>query len=170
MISDKLFSALNDQVNYEFYSAQIYLAMQAYCASEDLNGFANFFKVQVEEERFHAAKFFDYIIDMNGKVIITGFEDPDTDFNSMITVFKNTLGHEQIVTKRIYNLMDIANEEKEHATISFLKWFIDEQIEEEKTDNSIIKRLDRIGDDKAALYMLDTELMQRVFTPPTPVV
>lgn len=169
MISDKLFSALNDQVNYEFYSAQIYLAMQAYCASEDLNGFANFFKVQVEEERFHASKFFDYIIDMNGKVIITGFENPDTDFNSMLTVFKNTLEHEQIVTKRIYNLMDIATEEKEHATISFLKWFIDEQIEEEKTDNSIIKRLARIGEDKAALYMLDAELMLRVFTPPTPV-
>ncbi|WP_026882001.1 ferritin [Clostridium akagii] len=169
MISDKLFSALNDQVNYEFYSAQIYLAMQAYCASEDLNGFANFFKVQVEEERFHASKFFDYIIDMNGKVIITGFENPDTDFNSMLTVFKNTLEHEQIVTKRIYNLMDIATEEKEHATISFLKWFIDEQIEEEKTDNSIIKKLQRIGEDKAALYMLDAELMLRVFTPPTPV-
>ena len=169
MISDKLFSALNDQVNYEFYSAQIYLAMQAYCASEDLNGFANFFKVQVEEERFHASKFFDYIIDMNGKVIITGFENPDTDFNSMLTVFKNTLEHEQIVTKRIYNLMDIATEEKEHATISFLKWFIDEQIEEEKTDNSIIKKLERIGEDKAALYMLDAELMLRVFTPPTPV-
>ena len=166
MISDKLFSALNDQVNYEFYSAQIYLAMQAYCASEDLNGFANFFKVQVEEERFHASKFFDYIIDMNGKVIITGFENPDTDFNSMLTVFKNTLGHEQIVTKRIYNLMDIATEEKEHATISFLKWFIDEQIEEEKTDNSIIKKLERISEDKAALYMLDAELMLRVFTPP----
>lgn len=169
MISDKLFSALNDQVNYEFYSAQIYLAMQAYCASEDLNGFANFFKVQVEEERFHASKFFDYIIDMNGKVIITGFENPDTDFNSMLAVFKNTLEHEQIVTKRIYNLMDISTEEKEHATISFLKWFIDEQIEEEKTDNSIIKKLQRIGEDKAALYMLDAELMLRVFTPPTPV-
>ncbi len=166
MISDKLFSALNDQVNYEFYSAQIYLAMQAYCASEDLNGFANFFKVQVEEERFHASKFFDYIIDMNGKVIITGFENPDTDFNSMLTVFKNTLEHEKIVTKRIYNLMDIASEEREHATISFLKWFIDEQIEEEKTDNSIIKKLERIGEDKAALYMLDAELMLRVFTPP----
>ena len=167
MISDKLFSSLNDQVNYEFYSAQIYIAMQAYCASEDLNGFANFFKVQVEEERFHASKFFDYIIDMNGKVIITGFENPDTDFNSMLTLFKNTLEHEQIVTKRIYNLMDIATEEKEHATISFLKWFIDEQIEEEKTDNSIIKKLERIGEDKAALYMLDAELMLRVFTPPS---
>ncbi len=169
MISDKLFSALNDQVNYEFYSAQIYLAMQAYCASEDLNGFANFFKVQVEEERFHATKLFNYIIDMNGKVIITGFENPDTDFNSMLTVFKDTLNHEQIVTKRIYNLMDIATDEKEHATISFLKWFIDEQIEEEKTDTSIIKRLERIGEDKAAFYMLDAELMLRVFTPPVTV-
>ena len=167
MISEKLFSALNDQVNYEFYSAHIYLAMQAYCASEDLTGFENFFKVQIEEERFHANKFFNYIIDMDGKVVIKGMENPNNEFGSMLDAFKATLNHEKTVTERIYNLMDIATNEKEHATISFLKWFIDEQTEEEKTVSTILKRLERIGDDKAALYMLDAELSQRVFTPPT---
>ncbi|SMC26271.1 ferritin [Clostridium acidisoli DSM 12555] len=169
MISEQLLSALNDQLNYEYYSAHIYLAMQAYCASEDLDGFANFFKVQVDEERFHASKFFDYIIDMNFNVEITGFDNPTTKFDSMIDVFRSTLEHEKHVTERIYKLMDIATNEREHATISFLKWFIDEQIEEEKTITAILKRLERIGDDKAALYILDSELMQRVFTPPATV-
>lgn len=167
MISEKLFSTLNDQVNYEYYSAHIYLAMQAYCASEDLPGFENFFKVQIEEERFHASKFFTYIVDMGGKVLIKGMDNPNNEFGSMLDVFKATLAHEQFVTERIYNLMDIATNEREHATISFLKWFIDEQTEEEKTVSTILKRLDRIGDDKAALYMLDAELSQRTFTPPT---
>lgn len=167
MISEKLFSALNDQVNYEYYSAHIYLAMQAYCAAEDLPGFENFFKVQIEEERFHASKFFNYIIDMDGKVVIKGMDNPRNEFGSMIDVFKATLSHEKFVTERIYNLMDIATNEKEHATTSFLKWFIDEQTEEEKTVSTILKRLERIDNDSAALYMLDNELSQRVFTPPT---
>ncbi|MDP4144870.1 MAG: ferritin [Bacillota bacterium] len=169
MISEGLFKELNSQTNYEFASAHLYLAMQAYCEAQDLPGFSNFFKVQVEEEKFHAMRFFNYINQMNGRVIITSINEPQNEFGSMLELFKETLKHEQEITQRIYNLMNIATEEREHATISFLKWFIDEQVEEETTVTNVIKRLERIGDDPAALYMLDQELAQRTFTPPTTV-
>ncbi|SHJ36016.1 ferritin [Geosporobacter subterraneus DSM 17957] len=166
MISEKLFAELNDQVKYELFSSNLYLAMAAYCASEDLNGFANFFRVQAEEEKFHAMKFFDYIIERNGRVTISALDQPENQYTSMLDAFQKGYVHEQFVTKRIYDLMDIAMDEREHATISFLKWFIDEQVEEESTFNGIIKKLERIGNDTNALYMLDAELAQRVFTPP----
>lgn len=167
MLSEKLMTAINDQINFEFYSINVYIAMQAYCAANDLEGFANFFKVQVQEENFHAIKFFNYLNQMNGRVTIAALPAPKNDFESILHVFKEGLEHEKTVTKRVYNLMDIATDEREHATISLLKWFIDEQVEEENTFSGIIKRLERIGDDSAALYMLDSELINRVFTPPT---
>ncbi|OEF98077.1 ferritin [Vulcanibacillus modesticaldus] len=166
MLSGKLLNALNDQMNFEFESASIYLAMSAYCASEDLDGFAHFFRVQVEEERFHAMKFFDFINDKGGRVIVKGYEDPENEFDSIIDVFEKALEHEKLVTKRIYALQDIATEEKEYSTISFLNWFIDEQVEEEATFESLVKKLKRIGNDSSALYMLNDELAKRVFTPP----
>lgn len=167
MLSDKLMKSINDQINYELYSGNVYLAMQAYFASNDLDGFANFFKVQIQEENFHANKFFNYLNQMDGRVIIDAMPAPQNDFESVLHVFKEALAHEKTVTQRIYHLMDIATEEKEHATISLLKWFIDEQVEEENTFGSIVKRLERMGADSAALYMLDSELAARVFTPPT---
>ena len=166
MISVKLFLKLNSQINYEYHSANVYLAMAAYCEAENLSGFANFFHVQVQEETFHASRFFTYINEMQGKVIIKGMPDPENDFKSMLDVFKVSLAHEKSVTSRIYELMDIATEEKEHATISFLKWFIDEQVEEENTLINIIKKLERIENDANAFYTLDSELALRVFTPP----
>jgi ferritin len=166
MISEKLFLKLNSQINYEYHSANVYLAMAAFCESENLSGFANFFKVQVQEETFHASRFFTYINEMQGRVIIKGMPDPKNDFNSMLDIFKASLAHEKTVTSRIYDLMDAATEEKEHATISFLKWFIDEQVEEENTLVNIIKKLERIQNDANALYTLDTELAARVFIPP----
>lgn len=166
MISEKLMHELNEQIKYEFFSANLYLAMAAYCASEDLPGFANFFKVQAEEERFHAMKFFDYVIEMGGRAKMSALDEPQNDFSSVLETFKVGYGHEQFVTKRIYRLMDIAMEEREHATISFLKWFVDEQVEEEASFSSLVKKLERMGDNPNALYMLDAELAQRVFTPP----
>lgn len=166
MISERLFQKLNEQINYEYHSANVYTAMAAYCESLDLKGFSNFFKVQVEEERFHASRFFSYINDMQGRVWIKGMPDPANEFDSPLALFKAALAHERSVTARIYELMDVANEEREHATISFLKWFIDEQVEEENTAISIIKRLERIKEDANGLYTLDGELAARVFTPP----
>lgn len=167
MLSERLLRALNDQVNYEYYSEYVYLAMSSYCESEDLKGFANFFKVQAQEERFHATKFFNYIYQMGGRVYLKGFPEPANDFEEILNTFIDGYRHEQEVTRRIYELSDIAAEEREHATISFLKWFIDEQVEEEDTFNTLIKRLKRIEGNSAALYLLDEELAARTFTPPT---
>lgn len=166
MISERLFEKLNSQINFEYHSANIYQAMAAFCDSQDLKGMSNFFQVQVEEERFHASRYYTYINDMQGRVFIDGMPKPQNEFDSILAVFKAALEHEKIVTSRIYELMDIATDEREHATISFLKWFIDEQVEEENTLISIIKKLERIQSDVNALYVLDAELATRVFTPP----
>lgn len=167
MLSEKLLNALNDQVNYEFESAHYYLALAAYCADQDLDGFAHFFVIQAEEERFHAMKFYNYINEMDGRVTLTSMNEPKNDFASVIDVFEYALNHEKSVTKRIYNLMDLATEEREHATISVLQWFIDEQVEEEASMKTIIKKLKRLGDNSHGIFMLDQELGQRTFTPPT---
>lgn len=111
--------------------------------------------------------FFDFINRMNGDVIIEGLDKPDANFKNLHDVFKKGYKHEQFVTSRIYLLMDIATEEREHATISFLKWFVDEQVEEEESFFGIMKKLEMIGDNINALYSLDQELAQRVFVPPT---
>lgn len=166
MISERLFNELNKQMNFEFYSAHLYLAMAAYCAAEDFDGFSNFFKVQAEEEKFHAMKFYNYINEMNGRLTLQAMREPQNDYETLLDVFNVAYAHEKVVTSKIYNLTDIATEEKEHATISLLKWFIDEQVEEESNFNGLIKRLARINDDPTSIYMLDTELATRVFVPP----
>ncbi|MDF2674515.1 MAG: ferritin [Clostridiales bacterium] len=167
MISEVLNNAINEQIKYEFYSAHLYLAMAAYCESQDLPGFANFFKVQYQEENSHAMKFFDYINQRNGRVKLFSLDEPKNEYASVLETFMDGYAHEQVVTKRIYNLSDLAMDERDHATMSFLKWFIDEQVEEESNFDSIIKKLTRIKDDTSALYNLDAELAARVYVPPT---
>ncbi|MCT8138941.1 ferritin [Anaerobacillus sp. CMMVII] len=166
MVSENLVKALNEQMNFEFESAQVYLAMAAYCSAESLDGFANFFIVQAEEERFHAMKFFNFINDIGHRAIITGFENPSNEYKSMLDAFEKGLAHEKLVTKKIYNLADIALNEREHATMTFLKWFIEEQVEEEASFDTIIQKLKRIENDSNAFFMLDNEFATRTFTPP----
>lgn len=163
MLSEKLHAALNEQMNYEFYSAHAYLAMAAYCSNESYDGFANFFLVQAEEERFHAMKFYNFINDMGYRATIDGFGSPGNEFSSLLDAFKHALEHEKEVTKRIYQLADIALEEREHATMAFLRWFIDEQVEEEASFNTLIAKISRIENDSNAIFMLDSELAQRSF-------
>lgn len=166
MISEKLLAELNLQIKYEFYSAHLYLAAAAYCYSIDLDGFANFFIVQAEEERFHAMKFFNFVNDMDCVIDIQGLETPPAKYEDIADLIAKSLDHEKFVTSRIYHLMDIAVEEKEHATISLLKWFIDEQVEEEATLKAILQKLKRANGDVSILYALDDEKAQRIFTPP----
>ena len=167
LVSQKLIKALNDQYNYELLSAHYYLAMAAYCTEEDLDGCANFFMQQAAEERFHADKFYDYITEVDGRVLITAIDAPQNNFKSLCDVFKMALEHEQSVTKRVYGLMDIANDEREHATKNFLNWFVEEQVEEEATMKEIIKRIERVGDEGHGIFMLDKELGERVFSAPS---
>jgi ferritin len=166
MISDSLMDSLNQQMNYEFFSSNLYLAMGAYCSAENYDGFANFFLVQAEEERFHAMKIFKFLNTLGRRVTISGLDTPNNEYNSVLNAFEQAYEHEREVTKRIYDLSDDALNEREHATIHFLKWFIDEQVEEEATFDSIIQKLKRIDNDSNAFFMLDTELGKRTFSVP----
>ncbi|MGO1368988.1 ferritin [Senegalia sp. (in: firmicutes)] len=165
MASEKMLQALNDQMNFEYVSANYYLAMAAYCADEDFEGIENFFMVQADEERFHARKFYDYINDRDGRVKISQMEEPKNEFSSIKEAFETVLDHEKKVTSRINDLMKLAHEESDYATISFLNWFVDEQVEEEASMKTIIAKLNRIGESAQGLFMLNKELGARTFTP-----
>ncbi|RSL34087.1 ferritin [Salibacterium salarium] len=163
MMSEKLRDGLIDQMNYEFYSAHAYMAAAAYCSAENLDGFANFFLVQAEEERFHGMKFYHFLNDMGERAIVKGFDSPNNTFTSVLDVFEKGLEQEKDVTQRIYKLADIALDEREHATMNFLNWFIEEQIEEESLFDDLIQKLNRIDRDSNALFMLEEELGKRKF-------
>lgn len=165
MLSDKLLTKLNEQITHEFYSAHYYLAMAAYFMKEDLDGFANFFVVQAEEERFHAMKFFDFINDQGEKAVITGFKDPKRDFKSTEEIFTLALEHEKLVSSLINELINLAQEEKHYPSISFLQWFIDEQVEEEANMNKLLSKVKRVGEQGHGILMIDKELAARTFTP-----
>lgn len=166
-MNDELAKALNDQMNFEFYSAHVYLAMAAYCSSENVDGFANFFLVQAEEERFHGMKLYKFLNDRGQRATIQALGEPFNDYQSILEAFEQGYKHEIANTKRFYNLSDLAIDSREHATINFLKWFIDEQVEEEALFDGIITKLKRINQDSNAFYMMDTEFAARTFTPPT---
>jgi ferritin len=166
MLSEKMIAALNGQINKEMYSAYLYMDMSAHCTYEGLDGFANWFMVQYNEEISHAMKIYDYVNDQGGKVVLEAIEKPPESFGTPLEMFEATLNHEQFITKSIYDLVTLANEEKDYATQIFLQWFVTEQIEEEANDNELIAKLKLIGEDGNGLYMLDKELLTRVFTPP----
>ncbi|MBD2867712.1 ferritin [Paenibacillus arenilitoris] len=165
-MNDGLAVALNEQMNFEFYSAHVYLAMAAYCSGESLDGFANFFIVQAEEERFHAMKIYKFLNDRGRRATLSALGEPNNEYTSILDAFEHGYKHEQENTRRFYHLSDLAMNDREHATINFLKWFIDEQVEEEALFDSIIQKLKRIDKDSNAFYMLDAEFATRSFTPP----
>ena len=167
MLSKHLNEELNNQIMYEFFSAHLYLAMAAKFESLDFAGALNYMKVQAEEEKSHAMKIFDFIAEKGGDIEILGFETPVVKGNYILEIFEETLEHEQWVTKRINLLMDIAQEERDYSAISFLNWFIDEQVEEESNADAIIKKLRLIGDNGNGLYQMDKELATRVFVDDT---
>ncbi len=166
MISKKMEKALNGQLNAELYSAYLYLSMAAYFESADLAGFANWMRVQDAEERLHAMKFYDYIIERGGRVTLGPIQAPPSDWDSPLAVFEATLTHEQKVTGLINDLMDLAREEKDNASEIFLQWFVNEQVEEEDNAGKVLGQLKLIKDSPQALFMMDREMGQRVFTPP----
>ncbi|MFW6276718.1 MAG: ferritin [Bacteroidota bacterium] len=161
MIKEIIQEAINRQIVREMYSSNLYLAMAAYYASINLNGFANWMHVQAEEETQHALKFYDYLIDRGCQVKIGRIEAPPSQWDSPLHAFQNALEHEQKVTQWIYELADLAIDERDHATSSLLQWFIDEQVEEEATTGEMVDRLKLAGDSKGGLFMLDNELKQR---------
>jgi len=165
MLSEKMEEALNEQINKEMYSAYLYMAMSAHSKHIGLDGFANWFMVQYQEEMTHAMKIYDYINEQGGKVKLKAIKEPPSEFESPLDMFEKTLEHEKFITKSINELMDLAIKENDHATQIFLHWFVTEQIEEEANDNEIIAKLKLVGDGNG-LFMLDKELAARIFTPP----
>lgn len=166
MISKNMEKALNDQVNAELYSAYLYLSMESFFKSQNLNGFANWMRVQTQEEVSHAMKIYDFINERGGRVILKAIEGPQTKWDSPFAVFEAVYAHEQKVTGLINKLVDLAIKENDHATNNFLQWFVNEQVEEESSADEIVQQLKMMKDAPGGMFMLDRELGQRVFTPP----
>ncbi len=166
MLSKEMEQRLNDQINEELYSSYLYLSMSAWFEHQGLNGFAKWMKVQAEEEKFHADKFYNYVHERDGRVILRAIEAPPSDFSSSREVFTEALNHEIKVTGLINGLADLAVTEKDHATNQFLQWFIEEQVEEEASVRQVLDELKLTGDAGGGLFMLNRELGQRTFTPP----
>lgn len=167
MLSKTIEETFNDQLNYEMYSANIYMAMAAWFDSQNLVGFAHWMKVQYEEEMFHAMKFYNFINERGGRVVMKAIAEPSNEWDSPLAAFENALAHERIVTGRINELVVQATDEKDHASVNFLQWFVGEQVEEEANVDGVIQQLKLVEGAPGGLFMLDRELGQRVFTPPT---
>lgn len=166
MISKKLQDALNDQLNAELYSSYLYLSMSAYFQSANLAGFAGWMRIQAQEELVHVMKFYDYIGERGGKVTLGAVDGPPTEWKSPLAAFEQAYAHEQMVTGRINDLVNLAIDERDHATNGFLQWFVTEQVEEEATADAVVQKLKLIGDDGGGMFMVDQEMGARVFTPP----
>ncbi len=166
MLTDKMEKAINGQINAELYSEYLYLAMAAWFQEQDLPGFAGWMRIQVQEERFHAMKMFDHVLERGGTIDLGAIEAPPGDWKSPLDVFKATLEHEQKVTGLINDLVYLARDERDNATEIFLQWFVKEQVEEEDTASGILGQLKLVEGSPQTLFLMDRELGQRVFTPP----
>lgn len=153
--------AMNEQIKNELFSAYQYLSMAAYCESENLPGFAQWMRAQAREETEHAMKFYDFILDRNGRVVLRGVDGPVVEFGSPLEVFEKALEYERKVTAMINDLYGLAVEENDYASQTFLQWFVTEQVEEEKNAGDVVDTLKMIGDGSEALFLLDRELGQR---------
>jgi ferritin len=161
MISDAMKQQLLQQLNEEFYSAYLYLAMSAYCSKIEFNGAARWLKFQYDEEIGHATKIYNYLVDQGVHVVLDAIRQPPSDFGTMLEVFKASLKHEQKMSEGLNVLSDLALKEKDHATYNLLQWFVNEQVEEEATLGEILSKLKLVKDDGYGLLMVDNELGSR---------
>lgn len=165
MLTQKLQDALNEQINKEFFAEYLYLSMSAYLESIEMEGFANYFNVQAQEEHFHAMKMFNFVHDKGGRVILKSLKEPKSEFASVMDVIQESLAHEKFVTRSINELMDIAIKENDHSVKSFLEWYVDEQVEEEATISRLLAKLKLINGEGLGLLTLDNQLGMRKYQP-----
>lgn len=163
MLNKQVEEALNAQINAEMWSAYLYLSMASYCHAQGLSGIAKWFEVQFKEEQDHAMIFFKHIISRNGNVKLKAIETVPTEWKSPLNMYEETLKHEQEITNLINKLFELATKENDYATQSMLKWFIDEQVEEEDNAQTIIDNLKMIKDNGYGLFMIDKELAARTY-------
>lgn len=161
MIGKKVEGALNEQMKKEIYSSYLYLAMAAHFESVNLRGLARWMRVQSQEEYGHGMKIFDYLVERGGKVILQQIDAPQMKWESTRKVFEDAYQHEQKVTRSISDLVELSKTGNDHATEVFLQWFVKEQVEEEASALDIVQKLRLIGNEGAALFMLDGELGKR---------
>lgn len=166
MLTEKMEAALNNQINKELYSSYLYLSMVSYFDSIDMEGCAAWMKAQVQEEIIHAMKMFDYVSECGGRVTLEAIDKPQADWSSPLAAFEHAYEHEKYVTSLINDLMNVAIEEKDHATQIFLQWFITEQVEEEASASGVVQKLKLAGD--SGLFLVDRELGQRAMPVPVP--
>ena len=161
MLSQKLQDAINEQINSEFYAAHLYLSMAAFCDTRSLGGFSHWLKLQYNEELSHAMKLFEFITDRGGRVMLQSIEQPPVEFESIGAIMRLALEHEQMVTAKIDTLYELALDERDYSAHVLLEWFVDEQVEEEKSLTEIIDHLEMVGNDGTGLLLLDARLGAR---------
>lgn len=161
-MNDKIYKALNEQIKHEFYSSYLYLAIASYFDNIPLEGMAKWFKKQAAEEHEHGMKIYNYINDRNMQVDLQAIDKPSAKFKSVEQIFEQALAHEKKVTHWINEIYEMALKEKDHATAVFLQWFISEQVEEEKNAQDNLDQIKLIGDDKAALFVIDQNFSKKV--------
>lgn len=166
MISQKMQDALNNQINEELFSAYLYYAMSAYFHDINLNGFAQWMKAQAVEEMGHAARFFNHVIDRDGRVDLKAIKKPQKEWKSPLAAFQAAYEHECYISGKIHDLVSIAEKEKDRAVRPMLEWFVEEQVEEEASAKEIMDQLKLMGDSNSVMFMLDRELNQRQVTMP----
>ncbi len=161
-------TAFNDHLNAELFSSYLYLSMANYFAAENLEGMAQWMRIQVEEERIHALKFLDFINERGGRVTLGQIDQPKLKWQNALNVFEEAYAHECMISGKINDLLDVAREQSDHAAAAFLQWFISEQVEEEATALAIVGKLKLVGDHSMGLLMMDQQLAQRVPSAPDP--
>ena len=161
MMSKTMQDAFNEQMKQEFYSSYLYLSMSAYCDAANLPGLAHWMRAQAREEANHAMKIFDHLLDRGGRIQLHPIGQPPSSFGSAREVFEQAHQHEQEVTSSINRVYGLAVDERDFASRVFLDWFVQEQVEEEKTSALLAEQLRMIGEDRPGLLMLDREMAQR---------
>lgn len=168
MMSRNLFKAINDQINAELWSAYLYLSMSMDCEAKGYKGIANWFYVQFQEEQDHARIFMNYLNSRDEKVVLLPIAEVQTEWDSVLDMYKDTLNHEKKVTAMINNIASIADQDRDFASINRIAWFIDEQVEEEEAARDMIAAFEAVEGNKYGMYMLDKELAARTYVAPSP--
>lgn len=165
MVSEKMLNLLNEQIKKELHSAYLYLGIEAYFQDKGLKGMANWFRIQAKEELDHAMKFFHYVNEVGGLAQFGTIEAVTSTYKDPLEAMKISLHHEQYITKSIYSIVDVAQQEKDYKTNSFLQWFVDEQVEDEANAEDNVRNLELVKDHPNGLFMVDREMTTRVYVP-----
>jgi ferritin len=161
MLSKSMQDGLNEQIQKEYYSSYLYLAMAAYCEASNLPGSAKWMRVQSGEELKHAMKLYDHVVDRGGRVTLQAIQQPPGEYKSALDIFEKVFAHEQHVTASIHKLYALALKENDYPAQVMLQWFVTEQVEEEKSASLVVEQLKAVGESKTSLMLLDRHLGKR---------